>query len=228
MSVLSSYMSRVSGMRFIPNFLNPNDQSRMLDSSLLLHQKIVKAAEKELRRIYVSKEHNLIIEKSYQLLKIDGQFCQHFGNYGENGHALTYFQNNSNIPPFVKELVVDRMEELKEVKNLKSNRKSGLNWKFTFNTYKTIDDQVAGFPFHKDIRSNGDITAIVTLYSSAELQMRKSAHEQPCVSLQLTPGSLFVLSGEARWDWEHRVLPQKIHAVPINDLARISLVVGCN
>lgn len=227
MSLILPFMPRIPGMRFIPNFLDKTNQNHILEKSLSLHERVNAAAQKETRRIYVSKGHNLKIEKSYQFLKINNQFCQYFGNYGENGHSLTYFQNNENIPPFVKEIVIDRMSELKEVQLLRAKNQTELNWKFTFNAYKTSQNHVAGFPFHKDISSNGEITAIITLIASAELQMKKPEEQTPSLSLQLIPGSIFLLSEEARWDWEHRVLPQQLKTTPVGDLARLSLVVGC-
>ncbi len=225
---MSLLVSHIPGLRFIPNFLNKAAQGKMLQKSLSLHEKISFVSQNERSRIHLSKQHNLIVDRFYQMLNIDGQYCQHFARYTEDGHALTYFQNNKNVPTFVKEMVIQRMEELEEVKKIKLGEPSNsqLNWKFTFNTYKANENHVAGFAFHTDIRSNGDVTAILTLLTGAELQMKKPEAETSSFSLQLTPGSLLVLSDEARWDWQHRVLPQKLEVVT-GEIARLSLVVGC-
>jgi hypothetical protein len=48
------------------------------------------------------------------------------------------------------------------------------------------------------------------------------------MQLQLTPGSILLMSGESRWDWLHRVVPKQLeneqHQYPFH---RMSLVLGC-
>jgi len=65
--------------------------------------------------------------------------------------------------------------------------------------------------------------------------MRKKGEIEASHSIQLTPGSLFLLSGESRWDWEHRVVPKTLEEAESpaiignnsEEISRISLVLGC-
>ena len=106
-----------------------------------------------------------------------------------------------------------------------------LQWNFTFNGYipDPTSSLVPGFPFHIDTPKNGEITAIFTLMNSAELQMKRKEEAAASYSTLLIPGSIVVLSGEARWSWLHRVVPQKIaYSLAPGSIHRMSLVVGCH
>lgn len=252
----------IPGLRFIPNFLDTTGQQELLKQSLQLHSRILESAKnkpKTKAQTYLSQQHNLKSEEYYKLLHLQNPndtrlACQHFEKYGEDGHKLTYFIGNNNIPPFVKDKLIASMEKLEEVLSVQSNKQkaaaaaqstqnlktqdpASLNWNFTFNAYSlaNINAQVvAGFPFHIDVASNGQVTAIFTLISSAKLEMRKKGTIDPSHSIVLTPGSLFLLSGESRWNWEHRVVPKSIQEgdqpieLPDSEpISRMSLVLGC-
>ena len=81
-----------------------------------------------------------------------------------------------------------------------------LQWNFTFNIYAPDPkgSLVPGFPFHIDRPKNGEITAIFTLLNAAELQMKRKEEAAVSFSTLLTPGSIVVLSGEARWSRKMR------------------------
>jgi len=94
------------------------------------------------------------------------------------------------------------------------------------------------------LAANGEITVILTLKQSATIQLVKPSFDLtdgiqtttqieeleqevegggvPVHSMDLTPGSLLVLSGEGRWNWVHRVLPQQA----VDGMERVSLVFG--
>ena len=78
-----------------------------------------------------------------------------------------------------------------------------------------------GFPYHKDLPANGDVTMILTLQARGDLELvpETDPHRSPSQVL-LHPGSLLVLSGEARWRWLHRLRP-----VP-DEKQRMSVVFG--
>ncbi|MCB1108897.1 MAG: hypothetical protein KDK44_04500 [Chlamydiia bacterium] len=172
-------------------------------------------------KTYLSKQHNLQSDEHYKIVQIkDGttvKQAQFFEKYGDKGHTLTYFMGNENIPTFVKEALIEPLTKTPEIAALGSR----LNWKLTVNNYSQNSKERAGFPWHMDIPSNGDITAIITLISQGTLEV--SAEKKPEVAdatFHLIPGSMFLLSGEARWKCLHRVVPQK-------GASRLSLVLGC-
>ncbi len=81
-----------------------------------------------------------------------------------------------------------------------------------------------------DTPSNGEITGIVTLLCDAEVEMKPNRDAaEATYRATLTPGSLFLLSGDARWQWVHRVLPRPLlHAATTEGTTqRVSLVLGC-
>lgn len=80
------------------------------------------------------------------------------------------------------------------------------------------------FPWHTDLAANGEITAIATLLAPATLEFAPHAdHPGVPTTIDAMPGSLVLLSGEARWEWVHRALPHPGAA----GKERISLVLGC-
>jgi alkylated DNA repair dioxygenase AlkB len=230
------------GLRFVPKLLSEKAEAELLQDANKLNQAIQEQALGAIERqarTYLSKQHNLPTKESYRLVAPQDSAgktlnAQHFNRYGENGHQLTYFIGNPNIPLFVMDPLISSVEKLPELQALKVNMPQGqsLEWKFTFNVYSPDPERssVAGFPYHMDTPSNGEVTAIFTLLNSAELQMKKDGDSTHQYSVMLTPGSLVLLSGEARWHWLHRVLPQMITAPnqPTSDLIhRMSLVIGC-
>jgi hypothetical protein len=227
------------GLHFIPEFLNRRAQEQLLAKSLRLYEQIKQKAEDAAgikATTYLSKQHNLQSEEYYKLIKLEdeqgkSQDLQHFEKYGEEGHTLTYFIGTKNIPAFIKEALIAPMAQLQEVKALetKSNWKT-LDWNFTFNTYTPPNNypgRMPGFDFHRDTPSNGEITAIFTLLAEADVQMKKDWDSPISYTARLIPGSLFLLSWDARWQWLHRVLPRDVPPLDSVMIRRISLVLGC-
>jgi alkylated DNA repair dioxygenase AlkB len=228
-----------SGLRFIRKFLDNQAQEQLLTQSLLLHREIERIAQNTpgtAARTYLSKQHNLKTDEHYHrvTVKMHGQMLnlQHFFKYGEEGHTLTYFIGTQNIPQFVIDALIIPMEQIEEVKELKAQKigDKPLGWNLTFNTYKPSlhkRNQMPGFDFHKDIPSNGDITAIFTLLSEADVEMKPTMHSPVAYRETLIPGSLFLLSGAARWEWLHCVQPKDIPFIDSEKIRRVSLVLGC-
>ena len=261
------------GLRLIPNFYPHIEACKW---SFDLDQEIAQYASDlhtERATTYLSKQHNLKSNESFKRLTLStfdpAKFlqCQHFEQYGEDGHKLTYFIGTKNIPTFIERGLVKSLEMLPEVAQLKAEKhsKTGngeLDWNFTFNVYRNGPHKpgvVPGFPFHTDIPSNGEITFIYPLLSSATLEMKRELpelHQQQCkqqvdihqpqlcgsapseeihtYSTELPAAALLMLSGEARWEWQHRVLPQQVHSTGVDTVQdtegkiwRISLVLGC-
>ena len=176
--------------------------------------------------------------------------CEHFKSYGE-GHELTYFRGNRNLPSLVLP-VVEWLEALpavqREVFEGRSQRgrrtDRPLEWRLTLNRYQVRDIEAprAGFPWHRDIEANGASTMIVGLGTAGRIQfaentegeldgMKYDAGEEPepCVDVTLAPGDLLVLTGKARWGMIHRVVGED-EAAAAGDAegrARMEIVLGC-
>lgn len=248
------------GLFYYTQFLDPNMHNQLIAQSFDLHRKLVTLSNTDQNvpleigipqpQYVKSAKHNLPTTEFYQPLEVSDSSrqlkCEFFRKYGEEGHSLTYFRGNHNIPLFAREsvipLIAERVQPVAQLLDEKIATKS-LNWKMTFNTYGVSPDkqQMAGFPFHMDLPSNGRITMILSLMRGAELQIIhkdfvaynediESGQEDKCVKISLEPASLLVLSGASRWDWRHRVLPSTIEAdakLEPNHIGRISVVLGC-
>lgn len=233
------------GLIVARSFLSPSMHDNLLTNCLLLsrscqQQALVAPARDatipqpmEVR----SARHNLRSEERFSPLRIaDGDTvlsCEHFARYGEEGHALTYFRGNANIPSFVKQLVIPRVEDsVAPVAQLRAAKAEPLVWKMTLNVYRTTSaEHVAGFPFHVDIPSNGVVTMILSLLSGAHMDLRPLHDDDNSASLcgvHMEASSLVVLSGEARYKWMHRTLPAPSPpGTQPGHVSRVSVVLGC-
>ena len=175
-----------------------------------------------------SAKHNLPSEEHYARLRLTeaGELvirCEYFPRYGEDGHALCYFQGNANLPDFVRDDLVAGIRQTVEREGLVDEGQE-LTWKLTMNFYKSIGGQVAGFPFHVDIPSNGVVTMILNVHREALFQI---ARDDAVTDVELPVGGLLVLSGESRYEWKHRVLPKKADRPDTPGvIERVSLVLG--
>lgn len=226
----------VRGLYVYQNFLSSRQAVDVWQKAIGLHTVILHQVPSD--RTFFSKNHNLRSEEHYRVVQITDKMHgdirgQYFERYGENGHRLTYFMGSRNIPEFLKNNMISRTLQIPEVKALV---RGGVDeWNFTFNTYaisKIKATTLPGFDFHKDIASNGEATLIYSIGTSSKLQMRHPSRPLDVFEIPLLHNSLVLLSKEARWDYEHRVVPINIS----NDMAlfedgvesikRISLVFG--
>lgn len=68
-------------------------------------------------------------------------------------------------------------------------------------------DPGAGIGWHRD-RDVFDRVVGISLGSPATLRFRRRAGDRfERANLELAPRSAYLLAGESRWDWEHRILP---------------------
>lgn len=68
-------------------------------------------------------------------------------------------------------------------------------------------DPGAGIGWHRD-RDLFDKVVGISLNTEATLRLRKrTSGGFTRASLEVEPRSAYLLSGEARWDWEHRIIP---------------------
>jgi hypothetical protein len=231
----SEIFKAIPGLRYYPKFLENPQQNLIQQKSSELFGKIINNVKNSPT---LSLKHNLKSKEYYlssQIMEDDSKIqCQYFEKYGEEGHTLTYFMGNNNIPKFIKNEIIPKVLEIPEVKTLRV--KSMLSWNFTFNTYSLTTSQtkkMSGFPFHKDIDSNGIITMIYSIGATTEFQIRHPKDPNSVHRIPLTTNSLVLLSGESRWDYEHCVVPSNIEvdnfnfATEVESIKRISLVLGC-
>ncbi len=61
--------------------------------------------------------------------------------------------------------------------------------------------------WHADNRAFGPTVLSLSLGATARLQLKRGDDETGVIEQELAPRSLFVLAGEARIDWQHRVCP---------------------
>lgn len=226
-----SKLAAIPGLIYQPDFLNKETLQLLREQTLELHDKI--CVHREGASEYQSQGHNLPFERHYRLLFFEDTpgkkiNAQNFVDYGGTGHELTYFIGNHNIPSFIHENLISRISQMEPVQALSSKKESPLNWRFTFNVYNKENAQQAGFDWHKDIATNGDITSITTIFGNATFQIcpEESTDDAEVHSFSLTPGSFVGLTGDSRWKWKHRVLSQEISSLS-DRIGRISCVLGC-
>lgn len=240
---ITTSSSSVPGLVFISRFLDEKQIKTVQSAAVELHRKLILTDQKERAKSYLSQSHNLKSDESYRNIRLVDESrrkisCQHFEKYGEEGHKLTYFIGNANIPTFIQKELIARVSAISEVRNLKPEIG---NWNFTLNTYALTgrsnrSSTLAGFPYHVDVKSNGDFTAIYSLGADSIFEIRNPLQPDLVTKFTLANNSLVLLSGAARWIYEHRVVPTVIDKLSKRNLTgddsdmeairRISLVVG--
>lgn len=230
----------IPGLYVYPDFLHTEQQYELQKQALHLHRMLLNnVTDSKVQRCttFLSKYHNLKSNEYYRRVEIDDPSgkkirCQHFEKYSEDGHKLTYFIGNSNIPKFITNLISSVLQ-LPEV--LKISQKNQDEWNFTFNTYATSNKNpsvLSGFDFHKDIKLNGEVSMIYSIGASSNFQIRHPDKIDEVQTIPLRHNSLILLSEESRWDYEHRVASVKMNDEPslfedeIESIKRISLVLG--
>lgn len=229
--------SHVPGLLFDPERFTPDECGRLLAHSLDLYDRLeaalgtgeaIEAAHIPQPAYVRSAEHNLQSEERFArvaLTEAHGRVirAEFFPRYGEDGHALAYFQRNANLPDFVRDHLVPGIHGLVASEGLVSPDQE-LTWKLTMNFYRRANGKVAGFPFHVDIPSNGVVTMILNVQREALFQIAKG---DTVLDIALPVGALLLLSGESRYEWKHRVLPSEAPAgAAAHPVERVSLVLG--
>ena len=199
-----------------------------------------------------STSHNVNSRETFKSLALEvegGRIanCEHFRSYGE-GHTLTYFRGE--LPILGMPNLLDRLAALSSVQQelLRSRRRAGrpsatdapVRWKLTLNRYVGDGGTRPGFPWHRDLNSNGAASLILNLGADGILQfgpepdgtidnglrytsdhtVAPGATVPVLERARLTDGDLLVLTQEARWDYLHRVIPST------SGEERITLVYG--
>jgi alkylated DNA repair dioxygenase AlkB len=67
----------------------------------------------------------------------------------------------------------------------------------------------AGIGWHTDASCFGDWILGVSLASEARLQFRANGSQEVNFEVKAVPGSLYVMQGVARWNYQHQIIPVK-------------------
>ena len=73
----------------------------------------------------------------------------------------------------------------------------------------TLYPENAGIGWHTDSKRFSDWILGVSLASPGRLQFRPNKTEKASFEVTVVPGSLYVMHGVARWDYQHRLVPVK-------------------
>ena len=63
----------------------------------------------------------------------------------------------------------------------------------------------AGIDWHPDALVFSDYIMAVSLCNPARLQFRRNGSSEVSYEIQVAPGSLYVMHGDARWEYQHKV-----------------------
>lgn len=226
----------IPGLLLFPDFFAPETCERLVRQSLALYDRLEAAVNPDALQTahipqpaYVrSDKHNLQSEEQFvrvALTEGDDRVIrsEYFPRYGEDGHALGYFQRNANLPDFAADDLVPDVRRMIEREGFAAPGQD-LTWKLTMNFYARAGGKVAGFPFHVDIPSNGVVTMILNVQREAQFEI---ANDGAATAITLPVGALLLLSGESRYVWKHRVLPSEAPAGNRgHPIERVSLVLG--
>ena len=193
-----SFNTEISGLYMYNNFLPKNQKNNIEERSTDLNKSILNNYN---NKSVLSKHRNLKSNEYYCPVEItDGSRkikAQYFDKYGNERHKFTYFKGNDNVPSFIKTLLIPNIINVPEIKDMTEHKT--LDWNFTFNNYSDMSE----VGFHKDIKSNGEITMIYSLLSDAIFEILNyditNAYKFPS-------NTLLIMTGAARWNHEHRVL----------------------
>ena len=68
----------------------------------------------------------------------------------------------------------------------------------------------AGIGWHTDAPLFGDYVIGVSLAGEARLQFRPNSYKEVTYEIKVSPGSLYLLQGVVRWNYQHQVIPVKV------------------
>ena len=222
--------NKIPGLFLFPDFFSESESADLTDKTIELYSKLKVEDTGSLVKANIpqpdfvkSQKHNLESEEYFARKRLDENgeklSCEFFPTYGESGHSLAYFRGNQNLPNFIRESLPKIQSLMKRERLL---NKDDPTWKLTVNFYKNINGETAGFPFHVDIPANGIVTMIMNIQKSALFQIAK---DNQVHDISIPVGGLLVLSGESRYEWKHRVLPEESQSTG-RKIERVSLVLG--
>ena len=229
-------VSTISGLQIIRSFVGVAEARALLTDASLLSQRATEASRSIAQPAVTSTAHNVNSQECFHSLSLaldgdDGTAqCEHFPDYAE-GHALTYFRgkipNLGAAPSLSSRLAAlpTVQDELARSRRRLNKPSSGsLKWKMTLNRYASpAGSPRVGFPWHRDLVSNGAASMILGLGGTGELEFGveppdaeepvdgifySSDHavalsqEVPVVErVSLRDGDVLVLTGPARWEY---------------------------
>jgi alkylated DNA repair dioxygenase AlkB len=146
-------------------------------------------------------EQSELVDRLAELDLAPFQFHGWLGNRKTRSFGWRYDFNDASFTP--SEPIPEWLRPLRD-------RAAGFAWVTADAIHHALVaryDPGAGIGWHKD-RDVFERVVGVSLHSPATLRFRRrTAGGFRRVSLRVEPRSAYLLSGEARWDWEHRIAP---------------------
>lgn len=216
------------GLQVITNFLSGSEHDSVVSEvSRIFEEARGKGKNHHAQKVEIpqpesvkSQAHNLLSNEYYLPVQVSESAanpnkvlsCAYFQKYGDAGHELIYFSKGKlkSLPLFGQRLVREKVMAA----SMRDSFTLDGKWRMTLNIYMCRGSGDAqqlerpGFPLHKDLPANGDITMILSLLASCRMELVPESNlDSTPLQFELKPASLVVLSGEVRWHWLHRVLP---------------------
>jgi alkylated DNA repair dioxygenase AlkB len=121
------------------------------------------------------------------------RYAQFGFRYGSTGRTL---ESAAQFPPFLAALA-------------EKARRFSLACEAVNQCIITHYDAGSGIGWHTDASGFGDCIFGVSVGGLARLQFRRIGAEHKEIELAVRSGSLYIMNGASRWDFQHRVLPVK-------------------
>ena len=163
--------------------------------------------------------------------------CEHFGEYGDGHRLTYFrgILPSTGVPRLLERIAaIGELQE--EVASSRQRHEKTADapwkWRLTLNHYPPASGltERKGFPWHRDLIANGAATMILNLGAPGGLEFGEEpntesetpvdgmlyssdhtvapgASVEALESITLNDGDLLLLTGRARWEYVHRVLP---------------------
>jgi hypothetical protein len=237
----------VPGLHLFTQFVSDGELAAVEGDMFRLHNRItalvpqsaeVRSGKHNLSYLEMNQSFVPIVVREPERLELELP-AEHFAAYGDAGHRLTYFRSQL---PLVAEKLAARFPSREVFEGRDTGDAPRLHmWKFTFNSYGLHEGTQSGFPYHVDIAATGAVTSVLSLLRGGQLEFIplgpdgdvpgtvEASKTTGSKIIDVTRGSLIVLSGEARYRWAHRVVPcLAAEERTLRDgISRFSAVPGC-
>lgn len=208
------------GLHILPNFLSKNTYDilrshlvHMYNNAIYQKQFIEPLSKNEIRNnglnVMTSENHYFFPKDNMHFL--ENSVCK--------GHDFSYFFGKNNVPNFIKYNV--NINELCKSVHLPNP----INYNCGVNFYKSCNKIQTGLKWHTDLSLHGDVIILFGFLNSSKLEFRRPLSVNPEYSFEFSQSSCVIISNDARWKYEHRVVEKETN-VNNNEISRISLSIG--
>jgi len=161
-------------------------------------------------------------QNHYKIVMYDRDSCSlkdmhYLENSVDQGHDFIYFFGKMNVPNFIKDLNIDEVCK-------KSQITTDRNYNCGINLYKSLNGIQTGLKWHTDLKIHGNPIIIYSLLNSCIIEFRDNKNN--IFSIDFDPMSCIVLSDDARWNYQHRILEKQTSKDKNNKITRMSISFG--